>query len=108
MITRLLWSLKLQHSPRLLRPSSSNVFSCGVPVSRHQMASGSLGTVSPTLSLPFRCNKVDAGHWSRSRVYDGLLRSVLVNAVAAFFCCCISLLLLTLKRQWGMRVDHMF
>ena len=41
-------------------------------------------------SLPFRCNKVDAGRWRRPRAYDGLLRSVQDSAVAALCCCAIA------------------
>jgi hypothetical protein len=36
-----------------------------------------------TVSLPSSCGKVDAGRWGRSQAYEGLLRSVREDAVAA-------------------------
>jgi hypothetical protein len=40
-----------------------------------------------TFSLPSSCNKVDVGRWSRSHAYEGLLRSMQGDAVAALCCC---------------------
>jgi hypothetical protein len=40
-----------------------------------------------TFSLPSSCSAVDAGRWGRSPAYEGPLRSVQGNAVAALSCC---------------------
>jgi hypothetical protein len=45
--------------------------------------------IPPTLSLPFRCNAVDDGHWRRSKDFGGRIGSVPCAAVAAL-CCCTS------------------
>jgi hypothetical protein len=51
-----------------------------------------------TVSLPSSCSKVLGGRWGRSRAYEGPLRLLSGDAVAAL-CCCTAMAILTLKRQ---------